>query len=213
MLADELRTAFAKIACRLESSTIEVIDEMMAAGQPLAALVAVGDRDCPADKIFQAVAGVETEIAASLDPAVAGAVLWGAWRSACRLIMCVGELSPRLLAGFPDGSAYLRDRRVPIGPCTAAAWAKFSGAAGRGAPEPIDQLESAVWSAFGVIDDGIIRRVLDADFHDYPCMLATVFILAERYDWRVPGRLIDVFAAALERVRPPRPLVLPPVIV
>ena len=77
MTADELRQLFARLAGEDVDAAIEVADELMAAGQPLAALVAIGKRKPADDTISRAVAAVEAKVAdGELDPVAAGLLLW-----------------------------------------------------------------------------------------------------------------------------------------
>ena len=105
MLAGELRAMFAKMASRNVSDTLEVADELMAAGQPLPVLVVAAQWcECPQldHRVAEAVSAIEAKIAAGeLDPVAAGSVAWG-FMSGDAICQYLNTQSLMWL-GIPDG--------------------------------------------------------------------------------------------------------------
>ena len=220
MSEDELKAVFAKMA---GGRAAEVVEEMVAAGQPLVALTVAGHLrqsdwdDRVAGLVAEAVAAVEAEIdRGELDPVVAGAVMWtGGPFSPCKLVAGLGETSPLWKGIAGDCFGFGDHRLVPAHP---RAVAGLGGVVCAQLADSTDALGRVVWAGTGPVNDNVIQLALAADDLDRPLATAIVITFAGRCGWRVTGRSLANFAAGIARARSPTPsppvtLVLPPLII
>ena len=220
MLEGELQAMFVKLAAGSAASRIEVIDGLMAADQPLAALVVAGGlchRSGYDSHITEVISAVEVKVAAGdLNPVLAGSVAWVALGTPRAVSRLVPAASP-LWLGVPGEPAEADQRPVRPDPEATAAWA-IMWMGGPRDPNPGRALEYIAWATRGYIIGVTFWRALATNTLDYPFTLAIAVIVARRHHrWGIPFKAVRGFAKVLERARlrqsQPATLVLPPVII
>jgi hypothetical protein len=212
MTADELRALFGLVAAR---DAEEAASQLLAAGQPLAALIVTMRRGTPPKSLSQIIKDIDDGIdAGELDPLVAGATISSV--ASTQILLDAVPVESQLWRGLWHGEVYrvrttdpqVLDVWAAMRAASSAVWNGFGGCN--------SPLEVAVWMSRWVRDTQLRRRVLAADVLGYPYLLAGAIEIVAYYGWSVSEQLVDELADALARA-PDNPtmhtLVLPPVIV